>query len=138
MLNLEELTLYISVVRTESTYIDGNQLYDEVLNNMSQLKKFIFNIHTHIINYRNEINPVSTDVIQNSFIRREIQSFGIFADNKLINNRGNCNVYSLPYQFDDFLFMTSCFQGGKFDKVRLLIMRDRRPFEHKLFQIVSR
>ncbi|CAF3239631.1 unnamed protein product, partial [Rotaria sp. Silwood2] len=55
MLNLEELTLYISVVRTESTYIDGNQLYDEVLNNMSQLKKFIFNIHTHIINYRNEI-----------------------------------------------------------------------------------
>ncbi|CAF4411272.1 unnamed protein product, partial [Rotaria sp. Silwood2] len=39
MLNLEELTLYISVVRTESTYIDGNQLYDEVLNNMSQLKK---------------------------------------------------------------------------------------------------
>ncbi|CAF3049614.1 unnamed protein product [Rotaria sp. Silwood2] len=39
MLNLEELTLYISVVRTESTYIDGNQLYDEVLNNMSQFKK---------------------------------------------------------------------------------------------------
>ena len=86
MLNLEELTLYISVIRTESNYIDGNQLYDEVLNNMSQLKKFIFNIHTHIINYHTEINPLSTDVIQNSFIRRRIQSFAIFADNKLINN----------------------------------------------------
>ncbi|CAF4352333.1 unnamed protein product [Rotaria sp. Silwood2] len=34
--------------------------------------------------------------------------------------------------------MTSCFQGGKFDKVRLLIMRERRPFEHKLFQIIFR
>lgn len=29
------------------------------------------------------------------------------------------------------------FQGGKFDKVRFLQMDDHRPFEHKLFEIIS-
>jgi hypothetical protein len=33
--------------------------------------------------------------------------------------------------------MGSCFQGGRFDKVRLLSMHDVRPFEYKLFQIIS-
>jgi len=33
--------------------------------------------------------------------------------------------------------MGSCFQGGRFDNVRLLSMHDVRPFEHKLFQIIS-
>ena len=33
--------------------------------------------------------------------------------------------------------MTSTFQGGKFDQVRKLTMFDRRPFEHRLFQIIA-
>ncbi len=54
-----------------------------------------------------------------------------------MKNRGNCHVYSLPYRFHDFIFMGSCFQGGRFDKVRLLSMLDRRPFEYELFKIIS-
>ncbi|CAF3046244.1 unnamed protein product [Rotaria sp. Silwood2] len=46
MLNLEELTLFISVIRTESTYINGKQLYDEVLIHMPRLNKFTFIIHS--------------------------------------------------------------------------------------------
>ncbi|CAF3380291.1 unnamed protein product [Rotaria sp. Silwood2] len=137
MLNLEELTLFLSVIRTNSTYIDGNQLHDEILNYMPQLNKFIFSIHTHIINNRIEINLPSNDDIRNSFIKRGFQSIGTCADDKLINNIGNCYIYSLPYQFHDFLYMGSCFQGGKFDKVRLLLMYDKRPFEQKLFKIIS-
>ena len=34
--------------------------------------------------------------------------------------------------------MISAFQGGKFDQVRILNMYDRRPFEHRLFQIIAR
>ena len=52
MLNLEELTLYVSVIRTELTYIDGDQLYEEILNYLQRLNKFIFNINTKIINKR--------------------------------------------------------------------------------------
>ncbi|CAF1159786.1 unnamed protein product, partial [Rotaria sordida] len=142
MLNLEELTLFLSVVRSKSTYIDGNQLYDKVLNYMSQLNKFIFNIHTRImndfiINNNIKIDLPSNDDIRNSFIKRGFKSIDTCADDKLINNRGNCHVYSLPYQFNEFLFMNSCFQGGKFDKVRLLTMFDIRPFEHELFKIIS-
>ncbi|CAF1598545.1 unnamed protein product, partial [Didymodactylos carnosus] len=50
MLNLEELSLQISILRIQSTYIDGNQLYDDILKYMTQLKKFTFNIHTHVLN----------------------------------------------------------------------------------------
>ena len=46
MINLEELKLYLSVDRYDSTYIDGIQLYDQFLIYMTQLKKFTFNIKT--------------------------------------------------------------------------------------------
>jgi hypothetical protein len=137
MLNLEELTLFLSVMRTESTYIDGNQLYDEVLNYMPRLNKFIFSIHTHIINNHIRIDLPSNNDIRNSFIKRGYQQIDACADDKLTENRGNCHVYSLPYQFHDFLFMGSCFQGGRFDKVRILLMYDIRSFEHELFKIIS-
>ncbi|CAF1446736.1 unnamed protein product [Adineta steineri] len=139
MLNLEELTLFISVIRIKSAYIDGNQLYDKVLNYMPRLNKFIFSIHTKVSNEfsKKQIDLPSNDDIRNSFTKRGIQSIDIFADDKLIKNRGNCHVYSLPYQFNDFLFMNSSFQGGRFDKVRSLSMDDIRPFEYELFQIIS-
>lgn len=138
MLNLEELALQLSVIRGEESYIDGNQLYEEVLNYLPRLNKFMFNIHTNIIKTGIDVDLPSNDDIRNSFIKRGFQSVGVCAaDQRVVNNRGNCHVYSLPYLFRDFLFMTSCFQGGKFDKVRILMMLDRCPFEHKLFKIIS-
>ncbi len=133
-----------SLVRTKSTYIDGNQLDDEMLKYMPRLNKFIFSINTEV---STEFNGRKIDLqsnedirnsfikrdIRNSFIKRDIQSFDVCSDDKLINNRGSCHVYSLPYQFDDFLFMGNCFHGGRFDKVRLLSMYDEHPFENKLF-----
>ncbi|CAF3221267.1 unnamed protein product [Rotaria sp. Silwood2] len=139
MLNLEELTLFISVIRSDTPYIDGNQLYDKVLNYMPRLNKFIFSIRTRIMNdYCNAIISLpSNSDIRNSFIKRGIHSIDTYADDQLINNRGNCHVYSLPYEFQEFLFMSNCFQGGNFDKVRLLSMDDIRPFEHELFKIIA-
>jgi hypothetical protein len=140
MLNLEELTLFLPVLRTKLTYIDGDQLDDEVLKYMPRLNKFIFRIYTQVsteFNRSRKIDLQSNEDIRNSFIKRGIQSFDVCSDDKLINYRGNCRVSSLPYQFNDFLFLSNCFQGGRFDKVRLLIMDDDRPFEHKLFKIIS-
>ncbi|CAF3295900.1 unnamed protein product [Rotaria socialis] len=137
MLNLEELMLHLSVIRTGSAYIDGNQLYDEVLKYMPRLNKFIFHIHTHLNNYFIRTNVPSNDDIRNSFIKREFQSVNICADEKLTYGMGNCHIYSLPYYFEDFLFMSSCFQGGRFNKVRMVLLLDRLPFEHKLFKIIS-
>jgi hypothetical protein len=48
MINLEELQLYLSVGRFDETYIDGNQLYDQFLIYMTQLRNFTFNIKTEV------------------------------------------------------------------------------------------
>ncbi|CAF4031222.1 unnamed protein product [Rotaria sp. Silwood2] len=137
MSNVEKLSLQLSVIRAERSYIGGNQLYEDILNYLRRLNKFMFNIHTHIVNTGIEIDLPSDDDIRNSFIKRGFQSVGTCIDKRFINHGCNCHVYSLPYLFCDFLFMSSCFQGGKFDKVRMLMILDRYPFEHKLFKIIS-
>jgi hypothetical protein len=50
MINLEELQLYLRIVRFDSTYIDGNQLHDQFLVYMTKLKKFTFNMKTKVRN----------------------------------------------------------------------------------------
>ncbi|CAF2933740.1 unnamed protein product [Rotaria sp. Silwood2] len=114
MLNLEELSLQLSVMRGEISYIDGNQLYEQVLNDLP-----------------------SNDDIRNSFIKQGFQLVGTRVTKIFRNNGGDCHVYSLRYPFSDFLFLTNCFQGGQFNRVRMLVMRDRYPFEYILFKIIS-
>ncbi|CAF4314197.1 unnamed protein product [Rotaria sp. Silwood2] len=138
MLNLEELTLFLSVIRNESTYINGTQLYNDFLMYMPQLSKFNFSIHTDIFNNDIDIDLPSNNDILNSFIKIGYQQVNSYADDQLTyKNWGCCHVYSLPYHFNDFLFMTSRFQGGLFTKVRWLLMHDIRPFENELFKIIS-
>ncbi|CAF0738190.1 unnamed protein product [Rotaria sordida] len=138
MSNLEELTLYLSIQRIESTYIDGNHLYNEILIHMPQLKKFIFSINTLVINKNIRINLPSNNDIQRSFIEREYQQIASYTHKESIEQRSTCHIYSLPYQFDRFYNMNCHFQGGIFNKVRMVMMTDRKhPFEQEFFQIVS-
>ena len=140
MLNLEELTLFLPVMRSGEHYIDGNQLYEDVLKFIPQLNKFNFSIHTQVMITDGEgiMNLQSNEMIRNSFMEKGFQSIGVCADEQLLNREGNCHVYSLPYQFNEFLYLNNSFQGGKFDKVRFLSMFDQRPFEHQLFEIISK
>lgn len=48
MINLENLVLYLSIMRHNKNYIDGNELYNDILIYMPQLNKFTFNIRTNI------------------------------------------------------------------------------------------
>ncbi|CAF2094793.1 unnamed protein product [Rotaria magnacalcarata] len=136
MSNLEELSLQISVRRLRSTYIDGYQLYNDFLKYLTKLNKFNFNIHSYIISGI-ENNILSNNDIRNSFINIGYKSIDLYADEKLADYSGNCHVYSLLYLFDEFLFMSNCFQGGKFNNVKILFMVDRIPFENNLFKIIS-
>ncbi|CAF1329673.1 unnamed protein product [Rotaria magnacalcarata] len=136
MSNLEELSLQISVRRLRSTYIDGYQLYNDFLKYLTKLNKFNFNIHSYIISGI-ENNILSNNDIRNSFINIGYKSIDLYADEKLTDYSGNCHVYSLLYLFDEFLFMSNCFQGGKFNNVKILFMVDRIPFENNLFKIIS-
>ena len=60
-----------------------------------------------------------------------------YAHKEFTDNWACCHVYSLPYYFDEFLFVTIRFTGGMLDKVRRLVMSDIRSFVNRFFQIIS-
>lgn len=138
MSNLEELTLFLTVSRLNSTFIDRKQLHNDVLSSMTRLQKLFFSIHTQLINKDIEITLPSGNDLRNSFFELGYKHIDAFGDVNFVNNRADAHIYSLPYQFKTFYSMISSFQGGKFDQVQTLIMCDRRPFEHRLFQIIAR
>jgi hypothetical protein len=138
MSNLEELTLYLSIVRIESTYIDGTHLYDKILIHMPQLNKFRFSINTLVFNEDIRINHSSNNDIQHSFVKRGYQQIDSYIHEESTERESTCHIYSLPYHFDSFYNMNCRFQGGIFEKVRCVMMTEREhPFEHELFQIIS-
>ncbi|CAF4988888.1 unnamed protein product, partial [Rotaria sp. Silwood1] len=105
MSNLEELTLYLSIIRTESTYIDGTHLYDEILIHMALLIKFNFSINTLVFN-KDIINLPSNNDIQHCFVIRGYQQIDSYT-HKESEKGTTCHIYSVPYQFDCFNIMTN-------------------------------
>ena len=138
MSNLEKLTLFFALFRWDSTFIDGKQLHNDVLSYLTKLKKFSFCIYIQLINRDIGMKLPSRNDLRNSFIELGYKHIDVFADVSFVNNRAGAHYFSLPYQFTNFTFMGSAFQGGKFDHVRKLSMCDRRPFEHRLFEIIAR
>jgi hypothetical protein len=137
MINLNELKLYLSIIRYDSTYIDGIQLHDEILINMTQLNKFTFSIKTTVFNKNIQIDLPSNEDIQYSFIRRGYQHIGSYVQQRITKNEGKCDIYSLPYDFEYFVIVDNSFEGGMFHKVRHLVMMYSYPFEHRLFKLIS-
>ncbi|CAF1364261.1 unnamed protein product [Rotaria sordida] len=124
MLNLEELTLFLSVIRNNLPYIDGTHLYNDFLVYMSRLNKFTFSIYSLVHDNYDKIDLPSHDDIQNSFIKIGHQHIGSYVDVKLMTTRSRCHVYSLPYHFNNFFGLSNSYQGGdKFDKVRCWQLR---------------
>jgi hypothetical protein len=64
MINLEEL----SVLRADSTYIDGIQLHDQILIYTPRLNEFTFSINTSVSNDKVRIDFPSNECMQRSFI----------------------------------------------------------------------
>jgi len=117
MINLEELSLLLSVVRDDSTYIDGIQLHNQILIYMPRANKFTFSINTGLYNDKLRIDLPSNEDIQRSFIEKAYDQVGSYVHTIPPNPADRCYLYSLPYQFEDFLFLNNPFQDGMFDKV---------------------
>jgi hypothetical protein len=104
---------------------------------MSQLNKFTFSIHTDVSSDKVRIDLPSNEYIQRSFIGKGYGQVGSYVHTRPIDHAYRCHVYSLPYQFNDFIYLNNSFQGGIFDKVRSLTMHDTCPFEHNFFKLIS-
>ena len=137
MINLEELKLYLLVIRPDPSYIDGVQLSDQVLNHLPQLQKFTFYIETVVENAESHAPLQTNEAIQRSFSGRDYQQVASFVHNDADNTSGKCQIYSLPYDFEYFLDLDKSFPGGVFLQVRVLTMCDDYPFEDALFRIIS-
>jgi hypothetical protein len=65
MLNLEKLDLHLAL-NTCKIFIDGNYLKKSILNHMTQLSQFTFNILS-FINYIDQTDVPTNENIQQSF-----------------------------------------------------------------------
>jgi hypothetical protein len=139
MINLEELKLYLPVIKFDSTYINGIQLRDQFLIYMTRLKKFTFSINTKVYNDTASLELPSNEDVQRSFIGRGYQQVtsSLRVHTEPASTEGKCHIYSLSYDFEYFLNLDNSFQGGMFDKVRYLRMDNEHPFEDKLFELIS-
>ena len=134
---LEELNLSLSVLRINSTYLDGIQLYDHFLIYMRQLNRFTFSIKTVVVSSDARDDFPSNEDVQNSFIRRGYEQVALYVHNNPMEIKRKCHIYSLPFDFNCFIYLDNSFQGGIFHNVRYLKMFDGHPFECKLIKLIS-
>ncbi|CAF1514711.1 unnamed protein product, partial [Rotaria sordida] len=130
MLNLEELSLFF--ISCFGPIIDGDTLETNIINHLTKLNKFTFNIRS-IVFLKNLVNLPSNDEIKNTFKN--------FRNNQIIStveyfskmDQVHCHVYSYPYIWTSYFYITNHFADGLFKCVRRIYLTDERPFEHEFF-----
>jgi hypothetical protein len=131
MSNLEQLSLYLSLGRC-NRFVDGNNLKQNIIDYLPQLKQFQFNIRSPML-LKDQIHLPSNEDIENSFKN--------FSDNQIIccvnyfleENEGECHIYTYPYTLTSYENITNNFTGGLFTCVSRVSLYDERPFEHEFF-----
>lgn len=135
MSNLEQLFLDIPMHRSFShqSFIDGNNLKNEMINHMPKLSQFVFSIHSNIDHDDNLAHIPSNDDVQRTFQDQTISYIHYFPKQKI----SQCHIYSYPYQMNSFHRLTNSFPGGLFPSVHKLSLFDEYPFEHEFFIRIS-
>ena len=134
MLQLEKLTLSLTA-RKRPSFIDGDQLYNEILCKMSHLHTFIFDIVTEFVTIDIELLP-TVDNVRRPLIESGYH-IGCYIDYCI--GVGRCHIYSLPFTLKFMRNVTNNFPGGLFVSVCKLCVQDIfRPFEHDFFARISR
>ncbi|CAF3517419.1 unnamed protein product [Rotaria socialis] len=87
-----ELTLFLVVLKYDSTFIDGTQLYDQILVHMPLQNKFTFSINTWVCNKFVDITPPSNDDIRRSFIERKYRQVGFYANDNPLKSAARCHI----------------------------------------------
>jgi len=131
MTNLEKLSLYF--VNTHGPIMDGDNLEKNIINHMTRLNKFTFNIYS-VICLDQPINLSLNEDIENKF--RNFQNNQIISSVYyfLKSNLFYCHIYSYSYTWNIFFNnITSNFPGGLFKCVREISLDDECPFEHEFF-----
>ena len=138
MINLEQLKLYLTLLKCDGGYLDGDELSDQLLNYLTKLQRFTFHIETLIEERTSDAALSTNEAIQRSFSGKHYQQVASVMCQAVNVYSYHCHIYSLPYDFDYFHDLNNCFRAGSFKKVRFLTMLDEYPFETALFRLISR
>jgi hypothetical protein len=136
MSNLEQLSLYLrisyDITYINKTFIDGNNLKENILNRMSRLNQFTFYIRSSMC-VRNQMYLRSTEDIQRTFIVFPINPVISYVDYFPETERCKCHIYSYPSRVEYYDEITNNFPDGLFTNVRQVSLYDEHPFEHDFF-----
>jgi hypothetical protein len=129
--NLEKLHLFLSI-SVEETLIDGYHLKHKILNHMSRLNEFTFDICS-IMDINDEIILPSKEDIQNTFKDFQYTQIISYMDRFLESNECQCHIYTYPSQISYYQYISNKFPGGYYPCVRIVSLYDEYPFEHEFF-----
>ena len=131
MINLEELCLNICIY--QGVVFGGNQLKTNILNHLSKLNKFTFNIRS-LCYISNLAAFVSNEDIQNSFIGLGINEIVSYVDySSTRRDAVHCHMFSYPYTLEYFDGIRNRFPDGLYECVREVKLFDNHPFEYEFF-----
>ncbi|CAF1197568.1 unnamed protein product [Rotaria sp. Silwood1] len=128
MINLEELTLYLTICMG-TAFIDGTNIYNEILVHVPQLH--IFNFCICIGTMKSLVYQLSKYDIQNTFPKTIYKEVDCMVQYKY--RYAICHVFSLPFMFDYIGCIGNTFPNVIFNHVRRLMISDSVPFKHEFF-----
>jgi hypothetical protein len=116
-------------------FIDGINLYNEILVHMPRLHKLIFHISNYT--YINDSIPwLSNDDLQRTFTKIGYEQVACIVDYMFID-KALCHVFSLPFAFDRLENIGNNFPSKVFNQVTYLSVYDMIPFKHDFFRRIA-
>lgn len=143
MTNLEELHLFLTISKRDTySVVDGNDLKNNILNHLSQLKIFHFSIYTFIYQLNqdliiNEKNYPTNRDLQQSFIDNQFGQVGSYIHDTLSKTIYQCHVYSLAFQLKIFYRLSCSFTSDIFIHVRTLAVNDFVTWDYHFFNKIN-
>ncbi|CAF2126866.1 unnamed protein product, partial [Rotaria magnacalcarata] len=131
MSNLEKLSLNLDI-SVRNTFIDGNDLKQNIINHLSLLKRFEFHICSNIYN-SNQIHLQSKEDIQHTFRDFKDDQVISYIDHFEEREWRLCHIYLNPEKLRYYYLVTNHFPGGLFTCVRKITLKEEHPFEHEFF-----
>ncbi|CAF1532681.1 unnamed protein product [Rotaria sordida] len=130
MLNLKEL--HLNFVYGCEPIIDGNDLKENIINYMSKLNKFSFNIRS-CLRLNNQLSQLTNADIQDTFRNFKNNRIVSYVDYFQKANLFHYHIYSYPYKWTFYDNITNNFPGGLYRCVREISLSDEHPFKHEFF-----
>jgi hypothetical protein len=133
MANLEELTLYLTF-KNRTTFIDGTDIYNEILVHMPRLHLFNFCICTNTTKNL-LVHHLSKDDIQRTLCNIKYQQMDCIVNYPY--STAICYVFSLPFMFEILRFIGNTFPSIVYSHVKYLTVKDEVPLKDEFFHRIA-